>query len=92
MRYRLVFEIVDTNELHRYANADPRYYSNTTQMVPNSEIPNEHWRQVDRESDDIEDLRDQYDKLKEWHDGDEGYVRNPRIEQMPTGEWTEVQL
>jgi hypothetical protein len=90
-RYRLTFEVVGQQYLRLYSNADPSYYKHTTQTVPNSEIPDEHWHTVHRELDDGQDLaalRDQCMRLKAWHDADKQFVRNPRIEEQTTSEWT----
>lgn len=76
--YRLSWEMVNLRELWRYSNADPAMYSNTTQTVPNSEIPDEHWRPVSKVTDNP---WDQYNTLKRWADADEQFVRNVKLEQ-----------
>ena len=86
--YRLTWEMTSLNFLHLYSNADPRYYKNTTQIAPNSEIPDEHWHEVSRETDDP---WQQYNQLKKWADADTGFVRNVRLEkQVNEPEWREV--
>jgi hypothetical protein len=92
MTHRLTFETVGTQYLGLYSNADPRWYSNTTQIVPNSEIPDEHWHEVSRVA-ELADLEDQYRTLKGWAEADAEFVRKVRLEQLvaePT--WVEVQL
>lgn len=44
--YRLSWESVRLNALWKYSNADPTFYKNTTQIVPNSQIPDEDWHPV----------------------------------------------
>lgn len=86
--YRISWEMVSLGHLHLYSNADPAYYKNTTQVVPNSQIPDEHWHPVSRETDDP---WSQYDTLAKWAAADTGFVRNVKLEQMvsePT--WREV--
>lgn len=93
MTYRLTFETVSTQHLGLYSNADPRWYKNTTQIVPNSEIPDEHWHEVSRVAEELTDVEDQYRTLKGWAEADEQFVRNIRLEQQvaePT--WAEVEL
>lgn len=92
-QYRLSWDMVTTTYLHLYANADPLYYSNTTQIVPNSEIPDEHWHHVEKvRKPSDEDMTDQYRQLKEWADNDTGYVRNVKLERavVPEPVWEEV--
>lgn len=77
--YRLSWEMVNLQELWRYSNADPYVYSNTTQTVPNSQIPDEHWHPVSKQT---EDPWSQYHQLKAWADADEQFVRDVRLEQQ----------
>jgi hypothetical protein len=86
--YRLSWEMVKQSDLRLFSNADPRYYSNTTQIVPNSEIPDEHWDSISTES---ADPWDQYKTLCEWATEDREFVRNVKLEKRldePT--WEEV--
>ncbi len=76
--YKIVFETVHLNHLHLYCNADPRWYTHTTQTVPNSQIPDEHWYKVERESTQGSILS-QYNTLKEWEAADKEFVRNIHI-------------
>lgn len=81
--------MVSPHTLGQFSNADPTYYENTTQIVPNSEIPDEHWHPVSRETDDP---WSQYKVLKEWSDQDREFVRNVLLEEQtaqPT--WRPVQ-
>jgi hypothetical protein len=75
--YRLSWEMVDLSKLGLYSNADPALYKNTTQVVPNSEIPDEHWHPVQRQ--DAQPW-EQYRTLKGWADADTGFVRNVQLE------------
>jgi len=77
--YRLSWEMVRPSRTWAYSNADPTYYKNTTQVVPNSEIPDEDWRPISKETDNP---WAQYDTLKLWADSDFGFVRNVRLERM----------
>lgn len=86
--YRLSWEMVDVNAMHKYCNADPRYYKNVTQLVPNAEIPDADWHRVERET---SDPWDQYNTLKQWAaDGTEP-IRNVKLEkQSSEPQWEEV--
>jgi hypothetical protein len=77
--YRLSWEMVGSTHLWRYCNANPTFYKNTTQIVPNSQIPDEHWHGVSRED---SNPWQQYHALKAWADADTGFVRNVRLERM----------
>lgn len=77
--YRLSWEMVGVQHLHLYCNADPRHYSNVTQIVPNSAIPDEHWHKVSRETDDPWGQRD---ALRAWAAADIEFVRNVVLEKM----------
>ena len=87
--YRISWEMVNLSEMYRYSNADPFLYKNTKQTVPNSQIPDEHWHPVARET---TDPWQQYSSLKRWADADDGFVRNVRLEKAVHAEreWTEV--
>lgn len=87
--YRLSWEMVSLHSLGRYSNADPAYYKNTTQTTPNSQIPDEEWQAVSKET---SDPWQQYQKLREWDDADTGFVRNVRLERalVAEREWVEV--
>ncbi len=87
--YRIRFEVVRLSELWRYSNADPSLYKNTTQTVPNSEIPDEHWYPVTGH--ESEDPWTQLANLRKWDAEDTGFVRNVRLEQLATEPvWIEV--
>jgi hypothetical protein len=77
--YRLSWEMVNLGELWRYSNANPLEYENTTQTVPNSQIPDEHWSRVTK---DDTDPHAQYRQLKEWADADTGFVRNVTLKRL----------
>lgn len=87
--YRISWEMVPLSHLWRYSNADPAYYKNTTQTVPNSQIPDEHWYPVSRET---TNPWSQYGTLKRWADADEQFVRNVRLERAVQAEreWVPV--
>ncbi len=75
--YRLSWEMVSAAELWRYCNADPAFYKNVTQIVPNSQIPDEHWHRVERTD---TDPWAQYSTLRQWADADKEFVRNVVLE------------
>lgn len=77
--YRLSWEMVDQRELWRYCNADPNFYKNTTQTVPNSQIPDEHWHPLSKMTDNP---WQQFNTLREWAAQDREFVRNVRLEAM----------
>jgi hypothetical protein len=79
--YRLTWENVRLGELWRYSNADPALFKNTTQIVPNSQIPDEHWQETSKETNNP---WDQYQRLRSWADADTGFVRNVRLERQVT--------
>ncbi len=80
--YRLSWEMVDLKHLHLYSDRDPYLYKNTTQIVPNSQIPDEHWHPVSKETGDP---WDQYNMLRRWAEADEQFVRNVLLERTVTG-------
>jgi hypothetical protein len=71
--YRLSWEIVQLGSLWKYSNADPSFYKNTTQTVPNSQIPDDEWERITKLD---SNPHSQYNKLKEWSDSEIGFVRN----------------
>jgi hypothetical protein len=75
--YRLSWEMVYQGALARYCNASPAFYKNVKQTVPNSQIPDEDWRPIERIG---TDPWAQYNQLKKWADADEQFVRNVRLE------------
>jgi hypothetical protein len=75
--YRLSWEMVRSGRLGPYCNADPRWFKNVTQTVPNSQIPDEDWEPISKETDDP---WSQYHTLKQWEGEDRGFVRNVRLE------------
>ena len=78
--YRVRFEVVNQSALRKYSNADPLLYKNTTQIVPNSQIPDEDWHEVTgRETDSP---WSQYDQLRAWEADDREFVRRVRLEKM----------
>lgn len=87
--YRLSWEMVSLRELWRYSDADPTYYKNTTQIIPNSAIPDEHWHRIERN--DTNPFQ-QHSALKEWADADTGFVRNVVLEESVAAkfEWQVV--
>ena len=80
-KYRITWEMVNQAALPKYFNADPRFYSNATQIIPNSRIPDEDWHEIRRET---TDPWDQYRQLKAWADAGEQFVRNVRLEKATT--------
>lgn len=89
--YKLSFEIVGQQFLHLYCNADPRFYTHTTQTVPNSQIPDEHWSVVTREGED--NILDQYRTLKSWEEADKEFVRNVTLfKSVSDPAWEKVEV
>ena len=77
--YRLAWEMVSLGELWRYSNANPMEYSGTTQTVPNSQIPDEHWHKLTK---DGSNPHEQYRQLKSWADDDREFVRNVTVTRL----------
>jgi hypothetical protein len=78
--YRVRFEVVGQQALRKYSNADPLLYKNTTQTVPNSQIPDEDWHEVTGHETD--NPWQQYNQLRKWESEDTGFVRNVRLEKL----------
>ena len=88
--YRLSWETVKQVALVKYCDADPTFYKNVTQTVPNSQIPDEDWHEVQRETDNP---WDQYRRLRQWAAEDREFVRNVRLERMASEpQWVPVDL
>lgn len=86
--YRLSWEMVHQRSLHLFCNADPLYYKNVTQTVPNSQIPDEHWHPMSKETGDP---WQQYNTLRAWAEADKEFVRNVRLErQVSEPRWEPV--
>ena len=82
--------MVKQGDLWMYSNADPRYYTDTSQTVPNSEIPDESWHEVSRTG-EYESLAGQYHTLKQWALEDREFVRNVKLhKQVSEPQWEEV--
>lgn len=87
--YRLSWETVGVSKLWMFSDADPRSYKNTTQIVPNSQIPDGYWHAVSKED---SNPWQQYNQLKEWADQDREFIRNVRLEEsVSEPEWREVE-
>lgn len=78
IEYRLSWEMVGQSSLRLFCNADPVFFKNVTQTVPNSQIPDEHWHPVEKITNDP---WQQYDTLRRWADEDREFVRNVRLQQ-----------
>lgn len=78
--YRVRFEVVGQQALRKYSNADPLLYKNTTQTVPNSQIPDEDWHEVTGHETD--NPWQQYNQLRAWEAADREFVRNVRLEKL----------
>lgn len=88
--YRLSWEMVKQRSLRHFCNADPLLYKNVTQTVPNSEIPDEHWDPISKET---SDPWSQFTTLRKWADEDRQFVRNVRLEkQVSEPRWEPVEL
>lgn len=89
--YRIRFELVAISELHKYCNADPAYFKNTTQLVPNSQIPDDDWYEVI--TPETASPFTQFNQLRKWSNEDREFVRNVRLERMVNEpEWTEIEI
>lgn len=75
--YRLSWEMVSVVHLARFCSHDPTFYQYAQQIVPNSKIPDEYWRKVDRTTDDP---WQQYRQLQRWEKADKEFVRNVKLE------------
>ena len=84
--YRLSWEMVKQACLYKYCNADPTWHKNTTQIVPNSQIPDEDWYLITKETGDP---WQQYHTLKRWASEDREFIRHVRLEQAEVNppEW-----
>jgi hypothetical protein len=86
--YRIRFETVYPGRLKNYMNADPMVYSNTSQIISNSRVPDEDWYEVVKETDNP---WDQFWVLRKWSSEDAHFVRNIRLEKLVTApEWAEL--
>jgi hypothetical protein len=89
--FRVVFETIYPHDLHNYCDRDPLAYKTYTQTVPNSQIPDDVWREVEGESFSASDPGDpwgQYRKLKEREATGRGFVRNVRLQTLvPEPHW-----
>jgi hypothetical protein len=83
--YRVRFETVSISELHKYCNADPRFYKNVTQLVPNSQIPDEDWHEV--LGHETDNPWDQFNNLMTWVLADREFVRKVTVELQPDPTW-----
>jgi hypothetical protein len=81
--YRVRFEAVGQSALRKYCNADPAMFKNTTQTVPNSQIPDEDWHEVTGHETD--NPWQQYNQLRKWESEDREFVRKVRLEQLVSG-------
>lgn len=90
MIYRIRFEVVRQGELHKYCDLQPAFYKNVQQVVPNSEIPDEEWEPVSRETTNLASIRSQYANLKRDADADRGFVRNPVVDCAEESSWRPV--
>ena len=77
--YRILFETVWSGNLKKYMNADPAFYSHVTQTVPNSQIPDEDWHEVIKETDNP---WQQFSTLSLWAAQDKEFIRNVRLERL----------
>ncbi len=87
--YRIKWEMVSLNDLYLFCDADPRTHRGTSQVVPNSEIPDQHWHV--QYSTETSDPWQQVMQLKEWADQDREFVRNVSLERLKhEPQWEEV--
>lgn len=71
--------MVSVHLMAKYCNADPAHYKNVTQIVPNSQIPDEDWHPVSRET---TTPWDQYNTLKMWAEDGTEPIRKVRLERL----------
>jgi hypothetical protein len=87
--YRVVFETVRQDRLKEFCNADPAHYTNVSQVVPNSAIPEDAWYEVRGIA--TEAPWDQHATLVQWAAADKEFVRNVRLEKLASPEvWEAV--
>ena len=82
---RISFETVTASELWRYSNVDPRFWSNSVQMVPNSEIAEEHWSTTPSSREGwADDILRQAQTIRQWIAEDRGFIRNLKVSRVET--------
>lgn len=87
--YRIRFEVVNQVALAKYCNANPAFYKHVTQVVPNSQIPDEDWHEVITPA--TTSPWQQFRQLRQWDSEDREFVRNVRLEKMVNEpQWEEV--
>jgi hypothetical protein len=83
--------MVRAGRLHKYCNADPRYYSNTRQVVPNSQVDERDWHLISKQVETLEEVRTQYETLLQWAKEDREFVRNVKLYEAGEPVWREVE-
>lgn len=78
-KFRLSFEVVSATNLWKYCDADPTFYKNVTQLIPNSQIPDEDWYKIEKETDNP---WEQYNNLRKWDRENREFVRNVVLEKL----------
>lgn len=77
---RIRFETVKMGELWRYCKVDPRLWKGTSQVVPNSQIPESSWSETPTERiGDPAGIVDQALRLRHWISEDWGFVRDVAV-------------
>ena len=79
--FRLSWEMA--HNLRKYSNADPVLYKNTTQTVPNSQIPDEDWAPVSKLD---TNPWAQFNALKADAESDQGFIRNVTLDELAVTE------
>jgi hypothetical protein len=76
--YRLSWEMVKQGSLHKYCDANPVFYKNTTQLVPNAEIPDDEWELIVK-APETEPFG-QFNNLCASENSGFGFIRNVKLE------------
>lgn len=78
--YRVVFDTVRQDRLKEFCDADPATHSGTSQVIPNSRIPEDAWYRVEGRATD--NPWEQYRNLRLWAAQDREFVRNVQLERL----------
>lgn len=78
--YRVVFETVRQDRLKEFLDADPATHRGTSQTVPNSQIPDDAWFEVEGRATD--NPWGQFYTLRKWAGEDREFIRNVRLERL----------
>lgn len=90
MRYKLEWQTVSINRLHKYYNADPVLYANTKFVARIKDVDEDDWHTVTREDTNEEQIMDQFNRLKKWADEGTEPIRNVHLYKTEEPSWIEV--